>query len=148
MKRLHPGEYQAMTPEQQAEHRRELRNRWLRKAGNKARVREWNKKYLKLYWEERKDLPVVKVCSKCGKTVVLTARRTVCDKCKAIPSKTKLLQIERDKKAVQRFKRIEAVIKLAKETTLTQRQIAEQTGTHQPVVSKIIIEYSIKRPKK
>lgn len=149
MKRLKPGEYLKMTPEEQLAHRRLLRNRWLRKKGNKKRVREWNKQYNHQYWEARKDKPFVAVCAKCGQETLLTGRRTICDKCKETPSKTKLLLQKKreiaEMKSQAKKNLIINVINLAKHTDLTQKQIAEIAGTHQPVVSKILIQNKVKR---
>ena len=47
--------YNKMTPEEQLEHRRMLRNRWLKKSGNRQRVREWNKRYLRSRWLKMKN---------------------------------------------------------------------------------------------
>ena len=147
-KRLKSGEYQNMTPEQQAKHRRLLHNRWLRKPGNRARARAWNREYSHKYWEEKKDIPVLRTCKRCGKKVFLTGRKTICNKCKAIPSKTDLLELERRKRAELRFKKIDLIIKLYETTDLTQTQIADVVGTYQTTVSKTIRAYKAKRKKK
>lgn len=138
MKRLAPGEYQRMTPEQQLEHRRLLRNRWLRKKGNKDKVREWNRRYLHKYWIKKKETPVMRVCKKCGKTVALTGKKTICDECRAIPSQTRLKQQAIKERTEARKYRDEEILRLNKIGCFTQTQIAQQVGTCQEVVSRVL----------
>ena len=134
-----------MSPEEQKNHRRELRNRWLRKSGNKEKVRARNREYLHEYWLRKKSTPTERICSKCGKSVLLCGNRTICDDCRNIPSKTAEKRLLCQEKAKLRQQRNEEIIRLATTTNLTQKEIGEIVGTFQTVVSRIIRKYCYKK---
>lgn len=145
MKRLKKGEYIKMSPEEQKNHRRELRNRWLNKSGNKQKVREKNREYLRQYWLKKKSTPTERYCSRCGKLVWLSGNRTICDECRNIPSKTAENRKLIAERARLRQERNEEIIRLATTTNLTQKEIGEIVGTYQTIVSKIIRKYCYKK---
>lgn len=138
MTRLKPGEYKNMTAEQQKQHRKELRENWLSKPGNRELAAAINKKCLHNHWLRKKTTPVEKVCPKCGKTVMLTGNKTICDECRAIPSKTALKKMEIQKRAEARAQRTAEILRLNSIGGFTQSQIAKQVGTCQEVVSKTL----------
>lgn len=147
MVRLKPGEYIKMSPEEQKQHRKELRENWLSKPGNRERAAEINKKCLQAIWLKKKTTPVERVCTRCGKTVMLTGNRTICDECRNTPSKTKLKREEREARNQTRVKRNEEILRLNSIGCFTQKQIAIQVGTCQEVVSKVLRNAGINKQK-
>ena len=138
MARLKPGDFKKMTPDEQKQHRKELREKWLSKPGNKEKAKEINKRCLHNHWLKKKTTPVEKVCSKCGKTVLLAGNKTICDECRAIPSQTSLKQQAIKERAEARKHRDEEILRLNKIGCFTQTQIAQQVGTCQEVVSRVL----------
>lgn len=145
MKRLKPGEYKKMTAEQQLNHRRALRNRWLRKPGNRQKVRDANKIYLQKHWQKKRDTPVERICNRCGKLALLYGNQRICSDCRNKPSKRSIIARGRQLRREIRQERNAAIIYLATNTTLSQKQIAIFTNSRQEIVSGILRHHCISK---
>lgn len=145
MRRLKPGEYQKMTPEKQFEHRKKRRAAWEKIPENKEKVRLCAQAYQKRHWQLVKSSYFERQCKICGKTVMLTGRRVICDDCKNIPSPTSLKNAEIRKRTEERKLRNKRIIHLGKTNDMTQEEIAKEVGVCQPVVSYILRANNLRR---
>ncbi len=145
MKRLKPGEYIAMSDEQKKAHRKQQRIEWINIPGNLEKVRASNRIYQRKHWTEVRLTPFIKQCKRCGKTATIYGRGVICSDCKSIPSKNQIkrdiIQERKEKKQTLYSK----IIFLATTTTMFQREIAEELGTYQEYVSKVLREHNLRR---
>lgn len=145
MKRLCRGEYKNMTPEQQFEHRKKRRAEWEKRPGKKQMLREINRQYQKRHWLEVANTYFWRECKRCGEMSAMKGRRTICDLCKQKPTKTSMLIERMAEKAKQKKARTDLIILLATTTNMTQKEIAKQVGTYQPVVSYTLRANNLRR---
>ena len=144
MERLKSGDFKKLSIEEQKEHRRMLRKRWLEKPGNLEKAKAANKAALHKHWLKKKNTLVEKICKQCGKKVMLGGNKTICDECHSKPSKWAEAKKQREERKVIKQYREEKVLQLASEN-MTQRQIADEVGTCQEVVSRILRKNGIHR---
>lgn len=128
--RLKMGEFIAMTPEQQIEHKRMLQRRW--RAKHKNWVKAQNHKYYEIY---KKKKPCVVVCKYCGKEFNAPRKYyKMCPDCLNAPKPTHLKEIEKAKKCAEKELFREEVRKCYA-SGLSQDNVAKLFGITQKTVS-------------
>ena len=136
MKRLKKGEFLAMTPEQQREHRLALQRRW--KHAHKDKVSVMNKKWND-YYREYKPFPCT--CKKCG-SIFYARRRTnkICPVCHSLPPQYKILRIKKLFAKQEKLKIYKAFYDDYMKG-LSQTEIARKSHTTQSNVNRILKSY-------
>jgi len=134
MKRLKRGEFIAMTPEQQKEHKAMLQIRWRKK--NPDKVKQMNHKWALYYWYNK---PFKCICQKCGKEFGAARKYFVtCPECiQTRIAKNKAIRDLAIAKAKAKAERNKEIIRLHKKGLL-QREIEELTGVGQRLISYIL----------
>jgi DNA-binding MarR family transcriptional regulator len=134
MKRLKRGEFIAMTPEQQKEHKAMLQIRWRKK--NPDKVKQMNHKWALYYWYNK---PFKCICQKCGKEFGAARKYFVtCQECiQARIAKNKAIRDLAIAKAKAKAERNKEIIRLHKKGLL-QREIAERVDIDQAGVSYVL----------
>lgn len=128
MKRLKPGEYTLMTPEQKAEHRKTLRKAWEKIPKNKKKVLKYNRAYQKRHWLVVASSFFERECKICGKKVLLKARRTICDECRGTESANKK-RAEAEERRQKRLSLRNLILEIAKNNPdMPQSKIGELAG--------------------
>lgn len=142
MKRLKQGEFQKMTPQQQAQHRKMLSKRYRLK--HKEHIKELNRKYYDLY---RQTKPYRPHCTICGN--VFAAPRPYYKQCPTCRAKIRATLSKRQLEVAQaienrkiRNQRKQDVYNMWK-AGMTQTEIAKLYG-----VSQVNVSYWIRTRKK
>ena len=136
MRRLKKGEFLAMTPEQQREHKRALQRKW--KHAHKEQISASNKKWND-YYREHKPFPCT--CQKCGKTFYARRRTNkICPDCHSAIPQYRLLKIKKLFARQEKMKQRKAFYDDYM-NGLSQTEIARKRHTTQANVNRILKSY-------
>ena len=140
-KRLKPGEFIAMTPEQKQEHKRMLNRRY--RVKNPDKIHKRNLYFYELY---KTIKPCVCICKKCGNKFNAPRKYyKLCDTCRNTDWGKIRTQNILDRRN-ERIRKHELIIQLAK-LGLKQSDIAAQVGYCQRNVSKIMVDAGMRQIK-
>lgn len=141
MERLRPGEFKQMTPEQQAEHMKQLRKNWRHR--HPEFVKAQNKKFAELY---KRTKPHICICKICGCEFNATRKENVrCPKCwKSILEERKQKQFMKEYAMRAKIYMIESVVALAR-TGMPQKEMSARLGIKQATISAMCRKAGLRR---
>ena len=134
-RRLRKGEFLAMTPEKQIEHRKMLQRRW--RKNNKDIVKARNHRY---YLKYKKTKPYIAVCKYCGQEFNATrSYYKICPDCMCKPKKIALEKIAIQNRKAKK-EEMKKEIRDWYSVGMTQMALAQYYGVTQTTISKWLRE--------